>query len=129
MKPIDCAPVASSPETSLSPRNILSEAMAEDDDQPATKGDVRRLGEELRAELATKAELRSEIDKAVMGLMQEMARQANIIIEQIGAKIGVVDEKYQDLPPRFEAHTQDFVLHNRPPAPRVAKKPKSPKKK
>jgi hypothetical protein len=60
----------------------------------------------LRAEMAQlRTDLRAEIRADIRA---DMAHMAQVIVEQIGAKIGVVDEKYQDLPPRvdsLERHT------------------------
>ena len=94
-----------------------------DDDVTVTKGYFR---EELRRELGALEK------RMIVGVAAEMARQANVIIEQIGSRIAVVDEKYADVPTRLtsleqrmEAHARDSSLHTEPPAPRRAtKRPK-----
>lgn len=96
---------------------------AADDDVPVTRGYFR---EELLRDLGALEK------RMIVGVAAEMARQANIIVEQIGSKIAVVDEKYADVPMRvtslerrMDHHARDFTLHTKPPAPRRAtKRPK-----
>jgi len=90
---------------------------------PVTRGYFR---EELQRELGALEK------RMIVGVAAEMARQANVIIEQIGSKISIVDEKYADVPARVtslerrvEEHARDFRLHTEPPPPRrVTKRPK-----
>jgi hypothetical protein len=111
-----------------------------DEDQPATKRELRevetRLLEAIGQQGTHLREAMTQQEKRItVTVASEMARQANIIIEQIGTKIAVVDEKYQDLPgrvatveQRLDDHASDFTLHDRPPVPRRARAPK-PKRK
>ena len=105
--------------------------------QPATEGDLRELGVQLRNELATRKdlnELRSATERALNELriaterdfdrkldlwggalktlieekaerteqllMAQFARWATAIDESVRSYLGVLDDKYRDLPPR-----------------------------
>lgn len=113
-------------------------------DRPATRAEldaaVARLEGtigRLRSDMATKAELQSAIERLegrLTGDMQAMERRLlleignalNIAVEQIGSKIGVVDEKYRPVARQIVTlgadladHKIDFVLHKRPPSRRT----------
>ncbi len=111
-------------------------------EQPATKADVARLekridgveqriggveqrigGVEQRIdgmEKSLRSEFRSELQAMERRLGLEIAHAINVGVEQIGKMIGVVDDKYRDLPGRvsaLEEHAADASLHSRSPSP------------
>ncbi len=80
--------------------------MGADDDQLVTRGYLRQELDTFETKLETSFDQKLDIrfeqfeKKILPWFASELSRFADIIIEQIGAKIGVVDEKYADLPPR-----------------------------
>jgi hypothetical protein len=90
-----------------------------DDNQPATKGDVRTI-----------------VDAAERRIILEIGRAVNAVAEQISSNARVVHEKYQDLPPRistseqqFTEHAADAKIHKRPPAAKHTRRPTKPRRK
>jgi hypothetical protein len=102
------------------------------ENEPATKKDLAELAADLTAKMASKddlAKMASKDDLAKMAskddlaalekrLLLEIGHVVNVVIEQIGAKVAVFDEKY-DGPVRqvradLDAHRADFSLHTRP---------------
>lgn len=95
---------------------------------PATKKDLAALAVAMASKddltaLATKDELTALATKDDLAalekrLLREIGHAVNVVIEQIGAKVAVFDEKY-DGPVRqvradLDAHRTDFSLHTRP---------------
>jgi hypothetical protein len=103
-----------------------------DDDQPATRGDLRQLETRLRSDLASKddvrrlgedlpGELNVKLSAMEHRLTLEIGRAVNVVAEIIGSNARAVDEKYKDLPNRvaavergLEAHAADLRIHKRP---------------
>jgi hypothetical protein len=89
------------------------------------RGEIGALGTELRGEIgALGTELRGEMRNMEKRIITELGgviqRAMNIAVEQIGSKVGVVDEKYQDLPgrvSRLEHDVDDLKLPRHPPVP------------
>jgi hypothetical protein len=110
------------------PRSIRS--IVSNENEPATKHDLAAMAADLTTKMASKddlAAMASKDDLAAMEkrLLLEMGHVVNVVIEQIGAKVAVIDEKY-DGPMRqiradLDAHRADFSLHTRP-APSPAKR-------
>ena len=108
------------------------------ENEPATKHDLAAMAADLTTKMASKDDLAamaadlttrmaSKDDLAAMEkrLLLEMGHVVNVVIEQIGAKVAVIDDKY-DGPMRqiradLDAHRADFSLHMRP-APSPAKR-------
>jgi hypothetical protein len=107
-----------------------------DENEPATKGDLSAglhdLERRLRAELASKddlAALEQRLDAKIgtldakMGamenrLLREIGQALNVAVEQIGAKVSVLDDKYKDLPARVAVVEREIAeLKTRGPAP------------
>jgi hypothetical protein len=116
-----------------------------DENQPATKGDLQvglaDLEKRLRAELASKddlAALEQRFETRFLGLetkmgamenrlLLEIGHALNVAVEQIGAKVSVLDDKYKDLPARVtvvERDVADLKARLTPPPP-----PATPKRK
>ena len=110
--------------------------MVGDDDQPATKGELRSAFAKLDARIdgvetslgaridGLEASLRSDMRdmerRLVLDLGEVVQRALNITIEQIGSKFSVIDEKYQDLPGRvtkLERDVEDLQGRQPPSAP------------
>jgi hypothetical protein len=121
----------------------LMTRMASKDDLAAmaSKDDLAAMASDLTMKMASKddlAAMASKDDLAAVAaaakndlaamekrLLLEMGHIVNVVIEQIGAKVAVIDEKY-DGPVRevradLDAHRADFSLHTRP-APSPAKR-------
>src|SRR5688572_12002203 len=72
------------------------------------KGDIAELGTEFKGDIAElRTELRGDIDglkREMQGMerrmLLEIGHALNVAVEQIGSKVSVVDEKYQELPRR-----------------------------
>ena len=67
------------------------------------------------AKLASKDELAAMEKRLLLEIGHAIGHAANVVIEQIGAKVAVIDEKYND-PVRqiradLDAHRADFSLH------------------
>jgi hypothetical protein len=68
--------------------------------------------------MASKSDLEKQLAAMEKRLLFEIGNAVNVVIEQIGAKVAVFDEKY-DGPVRqvradLDAHRADFSLHTRP---------------
>ena len=102
-------------------------------DEPATKKDLQELRaemaskrdlEQLRTELRTEmGGLRADMRQMEQRLLLEIGHALNVAVEQIGSKVGFVDDKYRDALPQLgslrrelDEHRVDFRLHKRPPA-------------
>lgn len=95
----------------------------------ATKAELREGLSELRAEMhdgfARLMEAILAVQRSIRPAIDEAVRSATgITEEEWQRRVGVVDEKYKDLPPRVSsveedlaAHKQDFRLHKRPRVP------------
>jgi hypothetical protein len=97
-----------------------------DDNIPATRGDVRHLGEELRGEME---ELRGELrpiraaiaanTAAITSLRNEMlleigaaaARVVNVLSDQMREIIRPFDDRYRDLPARVAVLETELQRH------------------
>jgi len=82
------------------------------ENEPATKKDLANLSAELSADFTTKM---TSMEKR---LLLEMGHVANVMIEQIGAKVAVIDDKYdgqvRQLRADLDAHCANSALHTRP---------------
>jgi len=88
--------------------------LAEMASKMASKDDLAKMAADLTAKMASKDDL-AALEKR---LLLEIGHVVNVVIEQIGAKVAVFDEKY-DGPVRqvradLDAHRADFSLHTRP---------------
>ncbi|HEX7841376.1 MAG TPA: hypothetical protein VF469_28050 [Kofleriaceae bacterium] len=93
------------------------------ENEPATKRDLAELAADLTGKMATKddlAKMATKDDLAALEkrLLREIGHAVNIVIEQIGAKVAIIDDKY-DGPVRqvrtdLDGHRADFSLHTRP---------------
>lgn len=93
------------------------------ENDPATKKDLAELAADLTTKMASKTDLAAMASKADLAAMEkrlllEIGHAVNVVIEQIGAKVAVIDEKY-DGPMRqvradLDGHRADFSLHMRP---------------
>jgi Vinculin Binding Site len=95
----------------------------------ASKEDLAALAADLTADLTMKMASKEDLAKLAAAtkedlaamekrLLRELGHVVNVVIEQIGAKIAVIDDKY-DGPMRqvradLDAHRADFSLHTRP---------------
>jgi hypothetical protein len=110
--------------------------MAGDEDQPATRGELRQLGADLRGEMKElREELRGEMKELREELRGEMKDLQRAIVEDVGALVGhalkvqqeqfqawarTYDDKYQDLPgrvARLERDVDDLKARTPPPSP------------
>ena len=122
-----------------------------DEHEPATKADLRQglqdLEKRLRGELASKADLaplaskddlaalEQRLETRILGvetkmgemenrLLREIGQALNVAVEQIGAKVSVLDDKYKDLPGRvavLERDVADLKTRPTPPPPDTPK--------
>ncbi len=117
-----------------------------DENEPATKADLKALENRLRADLASKADLAAveqRLDAKIDGvetkmgdmenrLLREIGQALNVAVEQIGAKVSVIDDKYKDLPARVALVERDVAdLKSRltpPPPPTSRKRPATSKR-
>jgi hypothetical protein len=83
-----------------------------DPDAPVTRAVLRHelqelrheLRQEFRQEFATKADLRQALEGFERRIFAELARHSLANQEHLAAQLGIVDEKYKDLPEtRLEA--------------------------
>jgi hypothetical protein len=123
------------------PRAYHSSSIVSNENEPATRKDLAELAADLTAKMATKddlARLATKDDLARLATKDDLARLAtkddlaalekrllfeighvvNVVIEQIGAKVAIIDDKY-DGPVRqvrtdLDGHRADFSLHTRP---------------
>ena len=127
------------------PRNLRS--IVSNENEPATKKDLAELAADLTTKMASKddlAKMASKDDLAALAskmaskddlaalaasskddlakmekrLMLEIGHVVNVVIEQIGAKVAIIDEKYDgpvhQLRADLDAHRADSSLHTRP---------------
>ena len=107
----------------------LTTKLASKDDlaRMASKDDLAHLAAGLTSKLASKDDLAKMASKDELVAMEKrllleighaIGHAANVMIEQVGAKVAVIDEKYND-PMRqvradLDAHRADSSLHMRP---------------
>lgn len=99
------------------------------ENEPATKKDLAELSTDFTTKLSSMekrlvvieeiaADFTAKQTSMEKRLLLEMGRVANVMIEQIGAKVAVIDDKH-DGPVRqlrvdLDAHCADSALHMRP---------------
>jgi len=103
----------------------LTSKLASKDDlaRMASKDDLAKMASKddlaaAVAKMASKDELAAMEKRLLLEIGHAIGHAANVVIEQIGAKVAVIDEKYND-PVRqiradLDAHRADFSLHTRP---------------
>jgi hypothetical protein len=99
--------------------------MVGDEDQPATKGELRQLGVDLRGEMKDlREELRCEMKDLRRAIVEDVgevvAHALKVQQEQFQAWAPAFDDKYQDLPgrvDRLEGDVDDLKGRIPPPAP------------
>jgi hypothetical protein len=92
--------------------------MTDDRDKVATVGDLHDLKAELRAELASKAELEAGLAgleaRLTKTMFEEMGRLANAMMEHMTSLIRGLGDQWKTVEERLDAHIADTTVHRRP---------------
>lgn len=85
--------------------------MAADDNEPATKGDLREGLRLLEERMATRvdATVRAANDRLVLELAGVVQRALGVNREDFAKGVDVVDEKYKDIPRRLAQLESDVA--------------------
>jgi len=94
------------------------------ENEPVTKKDLAELSANLSAELSANlsanlsADFTAKFTSMEKRLLLEMGHVVNVVIEQIGSKVAVIDDKYEgpmrEIRADLDTHCANSALHTRP---------------
>ena len=89
------------------------------ENEPATKKDLAELSAKLSADFTElSADFTAKFTSMEKRLLLEVGHAVNVVLEQFGSKVAVIDDKYEgpvrQLRADLDAHCANSALHTRP---------------